>query len=1581
MRRAGIVGLVVALAAPLVSVLPGTTAVAEAAATLPTMTADDLPTWQTDGIVWAVEYVNGVVYVGGTFSNVRPPGAAPGTQQVPRTNFAAFDAETGALLPCAPAFTHSSLTATIRAMDASPDGSRLYIGGAFSNVAGTGVANLVSLQTSTCTLTPFSTFRRPGVNATVRSVSASSTALYFGGDFTSVDSQTRSRYAMVSTAGVLGAAGPTLNLNVRAVLAAPEVGKIFIGGDFSTVNGSAVRGLVAVNPTTGAVVQTYPGWIPNNSVVKGLSKDETNFYVSAEGTGGGVFDGRIGGVLATGVMKWKDNCLGATQVAIPFQGVLYSGSHAHDCGSTPGGFPEGAPDGRQHLLAQSTETMEILPWMPDTNDGIGEALGPRAMVIAGDDQLWVAGEFTEVNKKPQQSLTRFALAPDTGYVDAPVLRATSTQAGKIKVMWLAGWDRDDDAVTYELFRNGTLVHTVTASSRQWLRPQLSFTDTVGPGVTAEYNIRTSEGTNVSPKGPRISATAATADIAYPTAVRADNPTLYWKLDETSGARVFDSSDSDHIGDYTGGVTLNLASTVAGGGRSITLNGSNGKAASAIVERAQAPTQYSVEMWFRTTTNRGGKLIGFGSAFTGNSGNYDRHVYMNNSGQLLFGAFDGSARTIKSQAAYRDGNWHHMVATQGSNGMRLYVDGTQVAQNTITGNQSYTGFWRVGQDNLNSWPERPTSNAFAGSIDEVAVYPGALSAARVLTHYAQGRPASVTDTQAPSTPTSLTASAVGDTVNLDWNSSIDNRGVAGYEVHRSATSGFTPSAATKISFVTGTEASDPGRPPGTWYYRVVALDVKYNASTPSAQASTSTQDAVAPGAPGTPSATIYEGRSVDLTWSAATDNVGVTGYQVHRGSTSTFTPGPATKVADVTGLTYTDNTIPAGTWHYRIVAIDGSNNVGAGSTATQVVAVPEAPSELDLNAADALAPAPTVTTTLGATTTIAGATLVAPNDPRFTYRGAGGMQFGAVFPDTQMYMPTSRYPNTWGSPSVYSVEFVTDAASFEIYTKYLNAAQAVRIKVDGQRVSDLPQPFGGTTLGSRHVYKVDFGSSQTRRITIETVYTPFGGIYLPAGASLTKAPPLANRWMVLGDSITAGSGVNTAFGLNSWILRAANYLYWDDPWNQAVGGTGYVADNSGASVPLGERVAADVAPYDPDQLVIWAGYNDVLEPQASIAAAASDLYAQLATAAPNADVYVVGVWSPTGTAGPTSIATDETLRAAAATAGLPFISPITGRIYDGDGDLVSSQRPWITDANAATYVGSDGRHPNDAGHAYIAQRMALAIERVADIDPPQSDETAPSAPAGVDATVTGADVALTWTASTDDVEVAGYDVHRSTDAGFTPSPATRIAQVTGAGATDAGLAVGTWYYRVVARDTSGNLSDPSAEAEAVVEPAAVTQSVAASADSYVHFFQKSTNFGTSQSITVGGDPEQTAYLRFPVPAAPAGQELVAATLRMRTTGNAGAGSVETQQVAVADNAWDETTVTWNTKPAITGPALGQLTGGSVPSTSYDIALNVGVVAGLLDGDASMAITAPGTDWIQVNSRQAASGRPELILRFE
>ena len=51
--------------------------------------------------------------------------------------------------------------------------------------------------------------------------------------------------------------------------------------------------------------------------------------------------------------------------------------------------------------------------------------------------------------------------------------------------------------------------------------------------------------------------------------------------------------------------------------------------------------------------------------------------------------------------------------------------------------AYYGNWRVGGDALNGWPQAPANGYLAGSIADVAIYPTALAATTVLSHYNGG----------------------------------------------------------------------------------------------------------------------------------------------------------------------------------------------------------------------------------------------------------------------------------------------------------------------------------------------------------------------------------------------------------------------------------------------------------------------------------------------------------------------------------------------------------------------------------------------------------------------------------------------------------------------------------------------------------------------------------------------------------------------------------------------------------------------------------------------------------------------------
>ncbi|MEU5165529.1 LamG domain-containing protein [Streptomyces mutomycini] len=698
------------------------------------ITADDLTTWQTNGIVWSMAATAGVVYAGGTFSTVRPPDAAAGTSEQPAVNFAAFDAATGAPTGCSLSFTLSSGTATVRALALSPDGETLYAGGQFGAVNGVGVSNIAAVDTATCT--PRQDFKI-SVSATVRALDVTADTVYLAGDFNSVGGQTRNKFAAVTTGADLLPWTANADEVARAVQVTPDGQHVALGGDFFTVNGTTSHALAVVDATTGALTKSYPGFIPNTSTVQDLTTDATGLYTANEGTGGGVFDGRIAIDLDDYQQRWRDTCLGATQAVLVHSGVLYSGSHAHDCASM-GGFPD---QPRKHLLAQSVDDPTLLPWFPDTNDGIGEPVGPRVMAQTdkgGHHYLWVGGEFTTVNGVGQQGLTRFADGPDTGAPWVPNVSLSTVAPGRIDVNWQTSFDTDDGELTYRIYKDGasTPVHTVTGYSLFWDRPQLKWTDTdVAVGETHSYRITASDGTNTSAKSPAQSATVAASTQAYPARVLSDGASLYWRYDEGTSTFAADTTGGMNNGFLRNSPAYRQTpAAIAGDSTAIGFDGATEYAYSNKLH--PQPTRFSVETWIRTTTTRGGRIIGFGNLTMQNSTRFDKHVYMANDGRLVFGVSSGGRRTVTTTGAYNDGAWHHVVATQGTGGMRLYVDGQLRASNLLfTGSESYPGYWRVGGDNLSNWANRPTSNFFAGQIDETAVYPTALSASQVSAHYA------------------------------------------------------------------------------------------------------------------------------------------------------------------------------------------------------------------------------------------------------------------------------------------------------------------------------------------------------------------------------------------------------------------------------------------------------------------------------------------------------------------------------------------------------------------------------------------------------------------------------------------------------------------------------------------------------------------------------------------------------------------------------------------------------------------------------------------------------------------------------
>jgi chitodextrinase len=171
-----------------------------------------------------------------------------------------------------------------------------------------------------------------------------------------------------------------------------------------------------------------------------------------------------------------------------------------------------------------------------------------------------------------------------------------------------------------------------------------------------------------------------------------------------------------------------------------------------------------------------------------------------------------------------------------------------------------------------------------------------------------------DTTPPTAPANLTATAASPTqVSLSWDASTDNVGVAGYKVYRDGA--FLASTST-------TSYSDSAVQGGTTHsYTVYAYDAAGNISPPSNTATVTTPtDTQPPTTPTGLAGTAVSAGQVNLTWNAASDNVGVAGYTVYRNGS----PIATTSGANTTS--YSDTSVASGTTYtYTVDAFDGTGN--------------------------------------------------------------------------------------------------------------------------------------------------------------------------------------------------------------------------------------------------------------------------------------------------------------------------------------------------------------------------------------------------------------------------------------------------------------------------------------------------------------------------------------------------------------------------------------------------------------------------------------------------------------------------------
>jgi len=520
------------------------------------------------------------------------------------------------------------------------------------------------------------------------------------------------------------------------------------------------------------------------------------------------------------------------------------------------------------------------------------------------------------------------------------LTATAHSGLAVDLAWTPG--TDDVAVSgYDVYRNGSLLTSIGAVT--------SFRDdSVSPASGYAYQLvaRDSAG-NAS--GFSNSATVQTGDIFA------------------------DDFESGNLSRWTSvsGLTVGQALVDSGlwAARAAS-DGSAGASASATLDAGVTDLYYRLRF---QKTSQGATSVNLARLRTSTNGAIAT-AFVSSVGRLGY-RNDLTGISTTSTTPVTPGAWHELqfhVTVNGSSGhVELWLDGVKVTDQVDDLGSAAIRKLELGDPS--------TGKTFDYAFDNVLA-----------------SPTFVTDTAAPTAPTNLTVTGVtASSVSLAWGPATDDVGVVSYRILRDGGS-IGEVAADTTSF------TDTTPPPNVNHtYTVRALDAAGHQSPASNSVVAVTTDSEVPTAPTNLTAHAVAGANeVDLAWSAASDNRGVSGYRVYRS-------GQTTPIATVgSTLSYADTTVGSATsYTYQVTALDEAGNESPKSADATVVSsdtvAPTAPSS----------PAATATADNAVTVTWAAASDAVGVTAYDVYQNGAATPVGSVSGSTLTFTDTGLVADT------------------------------------------------------------------------------------------------------------------------------------------------------------------------------------------------------------------------------------------------------------------------------------------------------------------------------------------------------------------------------------------------------------------------------------------------------------------------------------------------------------------------------------------------------------------------------------------
>ena len=397
---------------------------------------------------------------------------------------------------------------------------------------------------------------------------------------------------------------------------------------------------------------------------------------------------------------------------------------------------------------------------------------------------------------------------------------------------------------------------------------------------------------------------------------------YWPFNDSG------SLGSDSVGGsalVATGASFTLNGKFGGG---VALNGSSQFLSGTVNNLPTGNSTYTQSAWFKPTVLGSQGIVGWGG-YGGTRQVIALRLYNSGNG---FSHYWWEADLVVTGLAtnFLDGNWHHVATTYDGTTRRIYLNGAQVASDVPGSNNATAANFRIGSTN--------NSEFFNGTLDDVALYNNALSAAEVQSLASGGSPL-----KGPNI-SSFTATPAtgfeGGAVALSWVVSTANvTGTFSYEIKYGATVVSSGSAATGtfntvIPNLTGTAQ------PVTWTYR--AIETGGSNVTKMATASV-TADPGIPTSSSQAGLTTPANTALSITLTGADPNGGALTYSI-------VTPPTRGTLSTGTGAarTYTPTSGSYGADQFTFKVNDGKYDSATASVQLTVLAPPSPPTSVTLN---------------------------------------------------------------------------------------------------------------------------------------------------------------------------------------------------------------------------------------------------------------------------------------------------------------------------------------------------------------------------------------------------------------------------------------------------------------------------------------------------------------------------------------------------------------------------------------------------------------------------------------------------------